>query len=87
MAPKKKAKAKAKAVEEEPENPEKEELKLLRKQAQVYYLQHKKEDEKFNSFQQQREKLNYFWIVEKVSGVAGMLVMSLVRGWESLQSF
>jgi len=39
--------------------------KELAKEAKELFEQTKKEESEFNEFQQQREKLNYFWIVEK----------------------
>lgn len=41
------------------------ERKRLAQDADRIFKQTVKEDHDFNSFQQQREKLNYFWIVEK----------------------
>jgi hypothetical protein len=37
----------------------------LAKEAKQLYQETKKEEEEYNMYQQQREKLNYFWIVEK----------------------
>jgi hypothetical protein len=37
----------------------------LIKEAKLLAEKAKKEEEAFNEFQQQREKINYFWIVEK----------------------
>ena len=37
----------------------------MAKEAKRLFDQTKAEEEKFNEYQQQREKLNYFWIVEK----------------------
>jgi hypothetical protein len=48
-----------------PANAEEAERKSMIKLATLYASQTKKEDAAFNEFQQQREKLNYFWIVEK----------------------
>ena len=48
-----------------PANAEEAERKFMIKQATLFAGQTKKEDAAFNEFQQQREKLNYFWIVEK----------------------
>lgn len=41
------------------------ERKLLAEEAKRLFDLTKKEEAEFNEFQQQREKLNYFWIVEK----------------------
>ena len=41
------------------------ERKALAEEAKRLFALTKKEEEEFNEFQQQREKLNYFWIVEK----------------------
>lgn len=41
------------------------EWKNLKAEADRLHKQSKKEEHDFNEFQQQREKLNYFWIVEK----------------------
>lgn len=43
---------------------EAERLELMR-QAKALLEMTRKEEQAFNEFQQQREKLNYFWIVEK----------------------
>lgn len=43
---------------------EAERLELVR-QAKALLEMTRKEEQAFNEFQQQREKLNYFWIVEK----------------------
>lgn len=43
---------------------EAERLELV-KQAKTLLEMTKKEEQAFNEFQQQREKINYFWIVEK----------------------
>ena len=49
----------------ESETPESVELKDLRAQAAKLFSLTKKEEHDFNEFQLQREKLNYFWVVEK----------------------
>lgn len=41
------------------------ERKLKAAKALAYFKETQKEEKDFNDFQQQREKLNYFWIVEK----------------------
>eukprot|EP00953_Heterococcus_sp_UTEX-ZZ885_P019953 11146-Heterococcus_DN1.PRE.1 len=71
-AKKKEAKAKAPKVKKEkvdevdPVNEvEEAERKALCQEADRIFKQTVKEDRDFNEFQQQREKLNYFWIVEK----------------------
>lgn len=55
---------KKKAVVEE-ETPDSAEWKTLKNEADRLHKLAKKEEHDFNEFQQQREKLNYFWIVEK----------------------
>ena len=67
MPPKKKAKAKTKAQKDNVEVNEIEETerKLKAAKAFSYFKETQKEERDFNEFQQQREKLNYFWIVEK----------------------
>ena len=60
MPPKKEKKAEA-AVEVE--STDQTEWKQLKLEADRLHLQSKKEEYDFNEFQQQREKLNYFWIV------------------------
>ena len=60
MGPKAK---KGKADEEE--TPDNAEWKLLKNEADRLHKLAQKEEHDFNEFQQQREKLNYFWIVEK----------------------
>ena len=66
MGPKAKAKGKGKKKEEVvEETPEQAEWKLLKAEADRLHSITKKEEHDFNEFQQQREKLNYFWIVEK----------------------
>lgn len=62
MGPKKK---KDEPVEAEIETPEQLEWKNLKSEADRLHKLTKKEEHDFNEFQQQREKLNYFWIVEK----------------------
>lgn len=62
MGPKKK---KDEAVAVEAETPDQIEWKNLKTDADRLHKITKKEDADFNEFQQQREKLNYFWIVEK----------------------
>lgn len=61
MGPKKKKKT------NEPEVNEVEETERKQKAAKAlaYFKETQKEERDFNEFQQQREKLNYFWIVEK----------------------
>ena len=59
MGPKKKAEV------EEPETPDQIEWKQLKIEADRLHKLNKKEEHDFNEFQQQRERLNYFWIVEK----------------------
>ena len=49
----------------EAETPDQVEWKDLKKDATLLHRRTKKEEADFNEFQQQREKLNYFWIVEK----------------------
>lgn len=51
--------------EEVAESAEVEEYKKLTADADKLHKLSKKEEQDFNEFQQQREKLNYFWIVEK----------------------
>jgi hypothetical protein len=60
MAPKSK-----KVAEPEEETPDQIEWKNLKTTADRLHKTTKKEEHDFNEFQQQREKLNYFWIVEK----------------------
>ena len=55
---------KKKVVVEE-ETPDSAEWKTLQTEADRLHKLAKKEEHDFNEFQQQREKLNYFWIVEK----------------------
>ena len=45
--------------------PEEEEWLKLKNEADRLFKLTQKEEKDFNEFQQQREKLNYFWIVEK----------------------
>lgn len=47
------------------ETPDQAEWKQLKTEADRLYKITKREEHDFNEFQQQREKLNYFWIVEK----------------------
>jgi len=61
MGPKK---GKAKE-EDEPETADQAEWKVLKTEADRLHKLNKQEENDFNEFQQQREKLNYFWIVEK----------------------
>jgi hypothetical protein len=51
--------------EEVHETPDQIEWRKLKNEADRMYAATQKEDRDFNEFQQQREKLNYFWIVEK----------------------
>ena len=62
MGPKKGKKAKVEVVEETPDQLE---WRNLKNEADRLHKITKKEEHDFNEFQQQREKLNYFWIVEK----------------------
>jgi growth arrest-specific protein 8 len=62
MGPKKGKKAAEVVVEETPDQLE---WKQLKNEADRLHKLTKKEEHDFNEFQQQREKLNYFWIVEK----------------------
>ena len=57
-------KAKKEKVEHIP-TPEEEEWQKLKNEADRLFKLTQKEERDFNEFQQQREKLNYFWIVEK----------------------
>lgn len=62
----KKGKAPKKATEEDAALKESEAERLeLVKTAKTLLEMTKKEEQSFNEFQQQREKMNYFWIVEK----------------------
>ena len=63
--PAKKSKAKKQSSAVESETPESVELRDLKAQAVKLFALTKKEEHDFNEFQQQREKLNYFWAVEK----------------------
>lgn len=67
MGPKKKAGKGKKAEETEAvaETADQAEWKQLKMEADRLHRLTKKEEHDFNEFQQQREKLNYFWIVEK----------------------
>lgn len=60
-----KAKGKPKTEEAETETADQAEWKTLKTEADRLHKLTKKEEHDFNEFQQQREKLNYFWIVEK----------------------
>jgi growth arrest-specific protein 8 len=62
---KKKSDNKASASSAEIETADQTEWKALKIDADRLHKQSKKEEHDFNEFQQQREKLNYFWIVEK----------------------
>ena len=59
------AKGKGKAAEEAAETPEQAERLQLQLEAERLHKLSKREEQDFNEFQQQREKINYFWIVEK----------------------
>ena len=62
----KKAKGKKEAKVDDGANSADEiEKKMLAEKAKQLFNDTKKEEAEFNQFQQQREKLNYFWIVEK----------------------
>ena len=63
--PPKKGKSKKQDDAPESETPDSAEWKTLKSQADKLHALTKKEEHDFNEFQQQREKLNYFWIVEK----------------------
>ena len=65
--PKKSKKVKKDVVEDEVEgnSADQAEWKALKTEADRLYKLTQKEEHDFNEFQQQREKLNYFWIVEK----------------------
>jgi hypothetical protein len=68
MPPKKKGKKGKKSKEPELTGPEAEEAmerKLLIAEAKRLKALKEREEMEFNEFQQQKEKLNYFWIVEK----------------------
>jgi hypothetical protein len=66
MGPKpKKAKAEGGGTEVVAETADQAEWKQLKAEADRLHKISKKEEHDFNEFQQQREKLNYFWIVEK----------------------
>ena len=56
---------KGKKDEAAEETPDQVEWRNLKNEADRLHKQTKKEEHDFNEFQQQREKLNYFWIVEK----------------------
>ena len=63
--PKKKEKKEKKQEESPEDNPDTAEHKALHDEAVRLHKAMAKEEHDFNEFQQQREKLNYFWIVEK----------------------
>ncbi|KAJ1423224.1 growth-arrest-specific micro-tubule binding-domain-containing protein [Ochromonadaceae sp. CCMP2298] len=66
MGPKvKKAKSEGGGTEVVAETADQAEWKQLKSEADRLHKVSKKEEHDFNEFQQQREKLNYFWIVEK----------------------
>jgi hypothetical protein len=67
MGPKPKKKEKKEKKQEVPleEDDDRKEWKKLRNEAVRLHKAMAKEEHDFNEFQQQREKLNYFWIVEK----------------------
>lgn len=64
MGPKSK-KGKKEDVEVVADTADQAEWKTLKSEADRLHKLSKKEEHDFNEFQQQREKLNYFWIVEK----------------------
>lgn len=68
MGPKpkaKKGKKKDEGEEVDTNNADQTEWNFLKTEADRLYKLTQKEEHDFNEFQQQREKLNYFWIVEK----------------------
>lgn len=65
MPPKKKNQKKSDDSGAATETPDQQEWKQLKSEADNLHKLTKKEEREFNEFQQQREKLNYFWIVEK----------------------
>jgi len=65
MAPKKKGKKNAEVAESGIDNADEAELKAMRTKAKELSKEIEREARDFNEYQQQREKLNYFWIVEK----------------------
>ena len=65
MGPKKKGKKAEGEGEVVAETADQAEWKQLKNEADRLHKLTKKEEHDFNEFQQQREKLNYFWIVEK----------------------
>ncbi len=65
MGPKKKGGKKSEETEVVAETADQQEWKQLKNEADRLHKVTKKEEHDFNEFQQQREKLNYFWIVEK----------------------
>lgn len=62
---KKKAPKAPKEAAEEVNDVEQQEWRALKVEADRLFKTTQKEEQDFNEFQQQREKLNYFWIVEK----------------------
>ena len=64
MGPKK-GKGKKASEEAQDEGADQPEWKMLKADAIRLHNLTKKEEHDFNEFQQQREKINYFWIVEK----------------------
>lgn len=62
MGPKKNKKQDVEVVAE---TADQQEWKMQKADADMLFKRTKKEEHDFNEFQQQREKLNYFWIVEK----------------------
>ncbi len=65
MGPKAKKGKKSEETEVVAETADQQEWKQLKAEADRLHKLTKKEEHDFNEFQQQREKLNYFWIVEK----------------------
>ncbi|GMH60559.1 hypothetical protein TrRE_jg6485 [Triparma retinervis] len=63
--PKKGKKGKKGAASAEPANPDEAEKLEMIKKASDFNALTKKEDVAFNEFQQQKEKVSYFWIIEK----------------------
>mmetsp|Transcript_16731 Transcript_16731/g.33371 ORF Transcript_16731/g.33371 Transcript_16731/m.33371 type:complete len:464 (-) Transcript_16731:85-1476(-) len=61
----KKKKAKGGAAEDEGGSQEEIERREMKSKAAEFAKQTKKEDAAFNEFQQQKEKVSYFWIIEK----------------------
>ena len=62
---KKGKKAKGNDADDSANNAEEVERKQMIRVAADYANQTKKEDAAFNEFQQQKEKVSYFWIIEK----------------------